>query len=86
MWQVKVLKRAEKALEKLDKQNRAKLIKYIDLLKDQAEPHKKGKALTGKLTGLWRFRVGDYRIITKIDGKAIIIMILDLGHRKEIYD
>jgi mRNA interferase RelE/StbE len=86
VWQVKVLKRAEKALEKLDKQNRAKLIEYIDLLKDQAEPYKKGKALTGKFSGLWRFRVGDYRIITKIDMKVITIVVLDLGHRKEVYD
>ena len=45
----------------------------------------KGKALTGKLSGLWRYRVSDYRIICKVEGKTITILVLDIGHRKEIY-
>lgn len=81
-----VLRRAEKALEKLDKQNREKLVKYIDVLKKLPKPHKKGKALSGKLVGLWRFRVGDFRVISRIDGKTITIIVLDIGHCKEIYD
>ena len=86
MWQIKVLKRAEKALEKLDNSNKLKIVQYLDVIKKLKEPHSKGKALTGKLVGLWRYRVGNYRIICEIDGKTITILVLDIGHRKEIYD
>jgi mRNA interferase RelE/StbE len=85
MWQLKILKRAEKVLEKLDKPKQAKLANYLDNIRQLPEPHKKAKALTGKLTGLWRFRVNDFRIICQIDRKTITILVLDIGDRKEIY-
>lgn len=85
MWQLKILKRAEKSLEKLDKQHQIKIVQYLDSVRKLEEPHRKGKALTGKLVGLWRFRVADFRIICQIDGKTITILVLDIGDRKEVY-
>lgn len=85
MWQIKILNRAEKSLKKLDRQHKEKIIQYLDRIKNMDEPHKKGKALTGKLIGLWRFRVADFRIICKIDAKIITILVLDIGDRKEVY-
>ncbi len=76
MWQLKILKRAEKSLEKLDKQNQIKLVKYLDDLVELSQPHIKAKALTGKLTGLWRFRIGDFRLICQIDAKIITIIVI----------
>lgn len=85
MWQLKVLKRAEKTLVKLDKPTQKKIIKYFDEIKKLKDPFKKAKALTGELVGLWRYRIGDYRIICQINNKIITILILDIGHHKEIY-
>ena len=48
-------------------------------------PRIKGKALTGDLKGLWRYRVGDYRILADIQDDKIVILILDIGHRSKIY-
>lgn len=72
-WQLKVLKRAEKALEKLDRQKQIKIVSFLNDALQLAEPHKKAKAPTGKLVGLWRFSVGDFRIICQIDTKIIAV-------------
>ena len=48
-------------------------------------PRIKGKPLTGDLKGLWRYRVGDYRILAEIQDDKIVILILDIGHRSKIY-
>ena len=48
-------------------------------------PRIKGKALTGDLKGLWRYRVEDYRILAEIQDDKIVILILDIGHRSKIY-
>ena len=85
MWQLKILKRAEKALEKLDRPKQLNIVSYLNEVLQLTEPHKKAKALTGKLVGLWRFRVGDFRIICQIDAKIITILVLDIGDRKEVY-
>ena len=52
---------------------------------DTENPRIKGKALTGDLKGLWRYRVGDYRILADIQDDKIVILILDIGHRSKIY-
>lgn len=49
-------------------------------------PRSRGKALVNNLKGLWRYRVGDWRIICDIVDEEIIINVLELGHRREIYD
>ena len=52
---------------------------------DTENPRIKGKALTSDLKGLWRYRVGDYRILAEIQDAKIVILILDIGHRSKIY-
>lgn len=77
---------SKKNLKKLDKYQ-AKLIKkwIIENLIYTTNPRRNGKALKETLTGLWRYRVGDYRIICEIQDDKLIIIILEIGHRKEIY-
>ncbi|MEF9988396.1 MAG: type II toxin-antitoxin system RelE/ParE family toxin, partial [Christensenella sp.] len=48
-------------------------------------PRLYGKALQGKYKTLWRYRVGDYRIIVNIEDEKLVILLLEIGHRKEIY-
>lgn len=49
------------------------------------DPRSRGKALTGNLTGLWRYRVGDYRVVCDIEDGRLVIVVVDLGHRSRVY-
>ena len=54
-------------------------------LEPSSDPRQWGKALQGEKRGLWRYRVGDYRLICDIHDERITILILELGHRKDVY-
>lgn len=55
-------------------------------LVDLDDPQTRCKALTGPLAGLWRLRVGDYRVLLDIQRDELVIVALDVGHRSSIYD
>lgn len=84
-WKLELTGKASKRFSKLDKTIQKLIASFLNELISIDDPMIKGKALTGKLSGLWRYRVSDYRIICKIEGKTITILVLDIGHRKEIY-
>ena len=48
-------------------------------------PRHFGEALVANLSGLWRYRVGDYRIICRIQDDVVVVLVLSIGHRREIY-
>ncbi len=86
MYKIEYSKKIMKDLEKLDKYTRTKIINWIDKnLIDKKNPREKGRALTGNLSGRWRYRIGDYRLICQIKDEELIILALTVGHRKEIY-
>jgi mRNA interferase RelE/StbE len=82
---IEVTSKAMKQLLKLDKPVFQLITKYFDGLADLDDPRTRGKELTGNLIGLWQYRVGDYRILCKILDEALIILVIDIGHRKEVY-
>ncbi|MGL5823378.1 MAG: type II toxin-antitoxin system RelE family toxin [Nocardioides sp.] len=84
-WSIEVAPRAEKALRKLDRQVVRRIRTALVRLGTLEDPTAPCKALSGPLAGLWRYRVGDYRIILDIDHNQVVILTLDLGHRSEIY-
>ncbi|GHS88149.1 hypothetical protein FACS1894201_09590 [Bacteroidia bacterium] len=76
----------DKSLDKIDNANAQKILKYLKKNVDGSEnPRAFGKALIGKLKGLWRYRVGDYRIICDIQDEECIVLALETAHRKNIY-
>jgi len=78
---------ADRQLRKMDTQT-VRVIKnwVIKNLVDSSEPTSKGKPLTGNLKGIWRYRVGDYRLLASIHGDVLMIIILEVGHRRSVYD
>ena len=85
-YTIKFEKSFLKALKKLDKQTLLIITSYIDNnLKDTNNPRKKGKALTGNLKGLWRYRIMDYRLIVDIQDDILVIVAIDFKHRNKIY-
>lgn len=85
-YSVRFTKRAIKSLNKLDKSTKVLLYTWIKQNLDGCEdPRSNGKALSGNLKGAWRYRVGDYRIIAEIHDAEVTILVVNIGHRKEIY-
>jgi mRNA interferase RelE/StbE len=81
-FRVEVSRRAAKAVTSLDKPLRRKILAAIDAL--SADPRPAGcKKLAGQET--WRIRVGDYRIIYEIHDQILLVIVVDIGHRREIY-
>ena len=75
-------KKAAIYFKKLDSENKIRIGKKLEDLKSNPEL---GKPLTGNLSGLWSLRIGKYRLIYQIKNQELIILILDLGRRKNIY-
>jgi mRNA interferase RelE/StbE len=84
-WEIKLNPLSAKTLKQLDKPAKQRLEAFIDDLATTDNPRTKGKALQGDLKGLWRYRVGDYRLIAQIKDNELIILVVEIGHRKEIY-
>ncbi len=85
-YRVDYTEKAEKQLRKLDAPVRKRINKWIRTNLDGCEdPTAYGKPLTASLKGYWSYRVGDYRIIADIQDDKILILIAEVGHRREIY-
>ncbi|MES2677093.1 MAG: type II toxin-antitoxin system RelE/ParE family toxin [Pseudomonadota bacterium] len=82
-WKVKFDKRAEKLFSKLDKITRTRIKDFIDQ-KLVFDPILHSKMLVGN-NKFFRSRVGDYRVVFEIKNQELIIIIIDIGHRREIY-
>jgi len=85
-WTIKVTKSAAKQLKKLDKLVQRRILSFLfHKVENSNNPRRQGKALRGKQGELWRYRVGDYRIICHLEDKSVTVLVLAVGHRKEIY-
>jgi len=86
-YRVVLSDRAQKQMKKLDKYTARLLTAWMAKnLQGCENPRQHGKALTANRAGQWRYRVGDYRIIAEIHEAEVVILVLEIGHRKEIYD
>jgi len=85
-YTVEYSKAASEALLKMDKSVSRMIYGWVNRnLAGTANPRLHGKALTGNLAGLWRYRVGNYRLIAEIHDDRLVILMLEVGHRGEIY-
>lgn len=82
---VKYSETSLKSLKKLDKHTQKLIITYMDNIEKLEEPRARGKALSANLKGFWRYRISDYRIICEIIDDELIICVIDVDHRKQIY-
>ncbi len=85
MYKVSYLDSVEEDLKKLDKSTVKKILIRIETYL-ACDPKELGKPLKGEFQGYWRYRWGNYRVIYKISEREILIFILRISHRKEVYD
>jgi mRNA interferase RelE/StbE len=79
--------RALRELQGLDRQAQKEIVAYLDeRIATEQDPRRFGKPLRAKLTGLWRYRVRDYRIICRIEGGAMLVLVISVGHRRRVHD
>ncbi|WP_406853813.1 type II toxin-antitoxin system RelE/ParE family toxin [Alsobacter sp. KACC 23698] len=87
IWRVVFDAAAAKELRVLGHAERLKVEKYLrDRIATAEDPRRFGKPLSGDLAGLWRYRVGDVRIIASIQNNEWIVLVLRVGHRSRVYD
>jgi mRNA interferase RelE/StbE len=77
---------ALKALLKLSVPAQQEIVRYMKERVTTGDPRRFGKPLLRELKGLWRWRVGDYRILGKIVDERLIVLVVDVGHRSNVYD
>ena len=86
-YKVIFTERAKKQLKNLDKHIAALIIGWLEKnIQNCENPRLHGKGLVENKSGQWRYRIGDYRVICEIQDKEIIVLVLEVGHRREIYN
>jgi mRNA interferase RelE/StbE len=87
IWRVEFDSDAARELRKIGGSARGAILKYLrQRIATKEDPRRFGHALLGDLKGLWRYRVGDYRIIADIRDKEILVLVVAVGHRRTVYD
>jgi mRNA interferase RelE/StbE len=85
-YRVVIEKRAEKQLDKLDEFAKCAVLKWLKKNIDGCEnPRAFGGALTGSLSEAWRYRIGIYRVLARIDDGMLKVFAFKIGHRKNVY-
>lgn len=86
-WTIEFAPEAVRELDKLDRQTARRILKLLrDRVAKLEDPRSIGSALKGsKLGEFWKYRVGDHRIICRIEDDRLVILVLRIGHRREVY-
>lgn len=84
-WRIEFTRNADKAMRKLDRPTAGRVLDELEEIAKLDDPRSRGKALTGNLAGLWRYRVGDYRVVCDIEDGVLVILVVDVAHRREVY-
>ncbi len=85
-WTIEFVPEAAKELHKLDRQVAARIVKTLEeRIATLDDPRQIGSALVGDHAGFWRWRIGDYRVIARIEDERITILIVRVAHRREVY-
>lgn len=85
-WTVEFTDKARRQLRKLPPDVQSRLIGFLRNRVEQADdPRLLSSTLSGEFSGFWRFRVGDYRLICRIEDQRLVVLVLSVGHRRLIY-
>lgn len=85
-WRIEYLRSARKSTDRLDAKTRQRIHDYLlNRVAVLDDPRVLAKPLKGDLASFWRFRVGDYRIICDIQDDRLVILVITIGHRRDVY-
>lgn len=85
-WRIEILEPAIRDLRKLGRQDAGRIQKFLhERLAKLEDPRAIGAALRGERGEFWKYRVGDFRIIARIEDHRLLIVVVPIGHRREVY-
>lgn len=85
-WGVEWDERARKELRRLDPPAQREILRYLrNRIAGADDPRRYGRGLRGTMHGLWRYRIGAYRLICKIEDDRLVVLVLAAGHRRDVY-
>lgn len=85
VWTLEFDATARKQLRKLPKDIGGRILDGLEIVAAAENPRDKGKSMTGDWAGHWRYRIGDYRAIARIEDSRMVILVVALGHLREVY-
>jgi mRNA interferase RelE/StbE len=87
LWKIEWDDAARKELRKLDYTVQEQILSYLEKrIATEEDPRRFGEGLSADKVGLWRYRVGNYRIICQIEDKKLVVLVVRVGHRRDVYD
>lgn len=84
-WQVETTVEFDREYRKLDRAVQRRVLTYLEEIETLDDPRQRGKGLAANHTGVWRYRVGDYRILVQITDAILTVLALRVDHRRDIY-
>ncbi len=85
-WKIEFENAAKKDLKKLDRQAQKNILQYLrNRIVTDENPCRFGNPLSKNLSGLWKYRIGDYRLICEIQKEKMVVLVLRVGHRSKVY-
>jgi len=85
-WAVELAESAADALDKLDSPARNRIRRFLrERLQGTSDPRQWGKALTGRYAGLWRYRLGDYRLVCQLQDARLVVLVVKVARRDKAY-
>lgn len=86
MWRIEYDEKAARELAKIDRQAAKYIKKYLDeRIATDDDPRRFGEGLSENMAGLWKYRIGDFRVIAEIQEDRIVVLIVRIGNRSKIY-
>jgi len=86
MWRVEFDRDAARDLRKLATTAQRAILRFLrERVATTDDPRRFGKPLVGDLKGLWRYRIGDYRVVARIEDDRLLVLVLTIGHRRDVY-
>lgn len=85
-WTVELDRRAARDLSSLDREAQRRTLRFLrERVATDQDPRRLGRPISGARLGLWRYRVGALRLICRIEDTRVVVLVLTVGHRKDIY-
>jgi mRNA interferase RelE/StbE len=84
-WTVETTEQFDREFKKLDRAMQRRVLAYLHDVEGLDDPRQRGKGLTANHAGVWRYRVGDYRILAQFIDHTLTVLALRVGHRRDVY-
>ena len=86
-WKIEYDRRVLKDMKKLDRQVQQQVLDFFDeRIAPSSDPRSTGKPLKSSFSGLWRYRIGNYRAVCRIEDEKLVVLVLRVAHRNSVYD